>query len=314
MKIIVLLYSFALCTPAFLQDLNLGLVGYFPFNGNANDESVTNIDGIVNSAILDIGLGNQLNGSYYFNGTNSYIDCGINNRGITNVVTLSYWIKTTSNAPQYPISKYNWTADAGYYSVIENGLAGTAGRDGSGSFKFTGYGTTDITDGQWHHVVSVVNLNEWQVWVDCNLEAEIATTTVTPLISSAESLIIGKWGFENIYHTEGNIDEVRIYNRALSPTEITMLCDESQFFVSVEEEKSFEEINLYPNPTSDQVNIQINGGEKIEIINALGEVVMRTEVAAGTTLTFSVSKWAKGIYLVNLISNEGTRSKKLIIQ
>jgi hypothetical protein len=314
MKNIVFVFSVMLCAPAFLQDLNLGLVGYFPFNGNANDESTTNIDGTVNNAILDVGLGNQLNGSYYFNGTNSYIDCGVSNRSITDVVTVSYWIKTNSLAPQYPVSKYSWAEDAGYFSVLENGLVGTAGRDGSNSFNFTGYGTTNIADNQWHHVISVVNVNEWQVWVDCSLEADLTTSTGSPSVSGAEPLIIGKWGFENSYHTSGNIDEVRIYNRALTPTEITMLCDESQFLSTDLNFNDVNDINIYPNPATDVVTISLRGGEKIEIVNTLGEIILRTEVVTTTVLTLNISTWAKGMYIVNLTSSEGTRSKKLIVQ
>lgn len=315
MKIFIVTITFLLfSSQSFLQDLNLGLVAYFPFNGNANDESTTNIDGTVSNAILDIGLGNQPNGSYYFNGTTSYIDCGVSNRSITDVVTISYWIKTNSMAPQYPVSKYNWTEDAGYFSVLENGLVGTAGRDGSNSFKFTGYGTTNIADNEWHHVVSVVNVNEWQVWVDCNLEADLTTSTGSPSISGLEPLVIGKWGFENSNHTSGNIDEVRIYNRALTPTEITMLCDESQFLSIGSDLKVVDDISIYPNPATDLVTISLSAGEKIEILNTLGEVVLRTEVGTATVLTLNVSTWAKGIYIVNLLSKEGTRSKKLIVQ
>lgn len=302
------------CSQAFLQDLDLGLVGYFPFNGNANDESSTNIDGTVSNAILDIGLGNQTNGSYYFNGTTSYIDCGVNNRSITDVVTISYWIKTNNTAAQYPVSKYDWSEDAGYVSLMDNGLVGTAGRDGSNSFRFTGYGTTNIADNQWHHIVSVVNVNEWQVWVDCSLEADLTTSTGSPSISGTQPLVIGKWGYENSHHVSGNIDEVRIYNRALTTTEITMLCDESQFLSVNSDLKIIEDFNIYPNPAIDIVTISLNGGEKIEILNVLGEVVLRTEVGTATVLTINVETWAKGMYVVNLLSSEGTRSKKLIIQ
>lgn len=296
------------------QDLSLGLVAYYPFDGNANDESVTNIDGVVNGAVLDIGLGNQPNGSYYFNGTNSYIDCGLSNRGITDIVTISYWIKTSSTAGQHSVSKYNPVDDHGFYSTVEFGLAGTAGRDGSGSFNFSDYSTTYVADGEWHHIVSVVNVNTWEVWVDCNLEADIVTATGSPDLQVNESLMIGKHGYNNTFHVAGNLDEIRIYNRVLTMAEITLLCNENQFFLGEEELAATGNFKIYPNPVSDILILEFESQQQIQLINQLGEIVLEQNVEGLSILEIDISQLPTAPYTLNFISSEGVRSEKLLIR
>lgn len=62
--------------PAFLYaqvNLNNGLIAYYPFDGNANDISGSNINGSVNNAILTTDRFGQVNNAYLFNGIDSYI-------------------------------------------------------------------------------------------------------------------------------------------------------------------------------------------------------------------------------------------------
>ena len=312
---IALIVIFCLYVNVRGQDLNAGLVGYFPFNGNANDESATNIDGTVYNATLAVGLGNESNGCYFFNGTNSYIDCTSDNRSVTDQVTISYWLKTSSVAHEVAVAKYNYTEGNGYAAYTQYGTAAIGGRDGSGSYLDSGYGTTDLSDNSWHHILAVVDGNSWQIWVDCNLESSTTSTSLTQDLQSSDHLTIGKWYFELPYYFNGLIYEVRIYNRAMLASEITMLCDESQFLSIDSDNIISDEINIYPNPGTDLVTISLTDCDKIEIINIQGEVVFQSEVdELETELKINVSNWARGVYLVYTHSKQGIRSKKLIIQ
>ena len=50
-----------------------GLVGYWPFNGNANDESGNGNNGVVNGASLTLDRSGNVNNAYSFNGLNNLI-------------------------------------------------------------------------------------------------------------------------------------------------------------------------------------------------------------------------------------------------
>jgi hypothetical protein len=79
-----------------------GLVGYWPFNGNANDESGNGNNGTVNGAKLTADRNGVLSGAYSFYNVNDYIDISTNNGKFDNQnYTISFWIRSnqTSTSP-----------------------------------------------------------------------------------------------------------------------------------------------------------------------------------------------------------------------
>lgn len=72
-------------------------------------------------------------------------------------------------------------------------------------------------------------------------------------------------------------------------------------------------LSVYPNPVKDILNININDIEinSISIYNTLGKQVFQTQVLEES---IDVSSFAKGLYLVNIISNEKQITKKIIIE
>ena len=59
---------FVSCGFAFGQDLNDGLVAYYPFNGNANDESGNGLNGTIVGATFTEGIQSDPSGALQFNG------------------------------------------------------------------------------------------------------------------------------------------------------------------------------------------------------------------------------------------------------
>ena len=78
------------------------------------------------------------------------------------------------------------------------------------------------------------------------------------------------------------------------------------------EEFSMSEFSIFPNPTKDQFTIQLNTSsilEKVTIYNTLGQVVLTSE-----EMILNTSKLASGSYVVEITTNKGKASKKLIIE
>jgi hypothetical protein len=77
-------------------NLGQGLVAYYPFNGNANDQSGNNNNPVFNNATLTTDrLGNPAS-AYHFNGTDNYMKV-LNSPSInlTNKMSISVWVKPT---------------------------------------------------------------------------------------------------------------------------------------------------------------------------------------------------------------------------
>jgi hypothetical protein len=91
-----------------------GLVGWWPFNGNANDESGNGNHGTVNGATLTADRFGNANMAYYFSsaGCATYIACNINTASITSGVTIGFWAQRINSGCLSPrIMKFYAPAD-----------------------------------------------------------------------------------------------------------------------------------------------------------------------------------------------------------
>ncbi len=75
---------------------------------------------------------------------------------------------------------------------------------------------------------------------------------------------------------------------------------------------ALENFNIYPNPTTDILNIELKENltlEKVLIYNTTGQLVKET-----TEKTINLSSFAKGIYNVQVLTNQGKATKKVIVK
>ena len=209
-----------------------GLVGWWPFNGNANDESGNGNNGTVNGATLSNDRLGNFNSTYAFTTNSSKITVANNffNNGWTNY-TISIWFNPTNN-------------------IVNGCLINSIPHDGFGiSYSF--YGTTkkiyhyknsdpsntnhlwNIFDASafnypqfdfniWNNIIVVKASNNYQYYVNGTLDKSI-NTTLPPLQFNC-GVILGNidpnFGSEPF---NGKLDDIGIWNRALTQQEITAL-------------------------------------------------------------------------------------------
>jgi len=158
--------------------------------------------------------------SLEFDGVDDRVDFGITNAG-TNDVSFSFWMKTTMVVASFGSA----TAFGGRATV--NGDTYTLGRLSSIISSstilrvrcFNTFGTTQINDGNWHHIAFTHNYTtkETKAYVDGGLEV----TVTFPAQANAFFVAQGWNGFNAAYQYSGNVDEPVYFQRVLSPTQIT---------------------------------------------------------------------------------------------
>jgi hypothetical protein len=194
-----------------------GLVAYYPFNGNANDESGNGNNGTVHEAVLVKDRFENNNSAYSFDGMNDYLDLG-NPSSITGLGPSSFsicvWIKATLSGTRKEIISFGNTSlnkSECFYinsaNQIESDLA----------YSYGPTSAVTVTDGNWHFVCVVNNDNVFQIYIDGAASGN--SQAMSPNISSG-SVHIGTVPETSACFFNGSIDEVRIYNRALSKSEI----------------------------------------------------------------------------------------------
>jgi len=153
-----------------------------------------------------------------FDGVEDTVDCG-NDSTLQPAAefTVSAWVKNPSslNDSQNAVRKEYVYALGGGWSTGKTGFyIYTSG----GSWLYSGDSTTDINDGNWHHIVGVYNGSDLLIYVDGVLENTNNIGSIT-LNSNTNNLYIGSKSGAGEYWS-GPINEPRIYDRALSAEEI----------------------------------------------------------------------------------------------
>jgi hypothetical protein len=215
-----------------------GLVAFYPFNSNANDESGNNLNGTVNGATPGadrFGYGNK---AYSFDGVNDYIAVGNPTQlQITNTITLSVWVK--SPAFSYGQNILSKTACTNSSCTEGNGykLKLTQTGDGTeyyGAFIYypgSGAGGLNFAGGAsfsanvWVNYTFTLDGSNAK-WYKNGVE-EFAASNHQPLTAAAlGDFEIGR-GSGGGFHFTGPIDDVAVYNVALSPSEVLQLYNQN---------------------------------------------------------------------------------------
>jgi hypothetical protein len=135
-----------------------GLVGWWPFNGNANDESGNGNNGTVNGATLTTDRNGIANKAYSFDGINDYILTTFNGISGNASRTISVWFSTTSfSSAQTLISYGQNNTPSNVINIWKNTTCNGIGIDISNSYKDY---TNTLTSGQWYNFTLVINSSQ----------------------------------------------------------------------------------------------------------------------------------------------------------
>jgi hypothetical protein len=221
-----------------VDELKKGLVAYYPFNGNANDETGNGYDGVLKNAptLTEDRFGNS-NSAYEFDGVDDYIELNENNSIITfKTYTISAWAKMEGEGGGIDnINTLFQQRDDSYNSHI---VFHTENNYKNAKLIMRGNGSTDTSSVQtpsrdyfgWHHYVGVVDEdNNMKLYCDGQLVATSVNECDTLNYSVIDYVDIGRhrYGGMDRAFFNGLIDEMRIYNRALSLSEIQSLYTEN---------------------------------------------------------------------------------------
>ncbi len=211
----------------FDDDVTEGLVAYYPFNGDANDESLNDNNGTVNGASLTTGRKGNSNSAYDFNGTSNYIEVPHDN-SLSQIGTISAWVNPTANTDEFIVEKISTNATYPYDYRL------WIGNDKDFMFRVVDEGgeRLSVTSGSevklndWTFVTAVYNFEENYLQIYVNGESAVKQSIDNIDLRESDGLLyIGKTdaGEKSHNYFKGVIDDIRIYDRALTEKEISFL-------------------------------------------------------------------------------------------
>jgi hypothetical protein len=223
--------TIALTPPPSCVPVPSGLVAWWPAEGNGTDI----VGG--NNATVPAGVtyaNGEVGQGFNFDGSANLVVADQPVLNPTNAMTIECWVY-----PRAPLSPVTWTQflvskDAGCGANREYLLivGDSPTQPGSGDFRaHVGVpgglmvldGATIVQSNTWYHVAETYDGATLKLYVNGNLDGEMAVTG--PIVTTAEPVRMGGGGDGGcpVYNLNGILDEPTIYNRALSSNEIAAI-------------------------------------------------------------------------------------------
>jgi hypothetical protein len=254
-----------------------GLVGYWPFNGNANDESGNGNNGTVNGASLAADRFGNGNEAYSFDGVDDFIDISSLNNSVYAPVTYSLWF----NANQLVVVDMPL---GNQVSLIGRDQAGIPNQGDLGIWNdpansinqqliyYTG-NTAQLfnfspTINLWYNLVFVYSSDyTMSIFIDGQFIGNVVFDG-SGLTANIPFRIGAGTGFDGVstrFNWNGYIDDIGIWNRALTADEVLALyngCNVAPLTVSgnVTPTQFTQEIYTYPNTVGSTYNWTVTNG------------------------------------------------------
>lgn len=214
-------------------DLTTDLVGFWPFSGNANDQSGNGYNGSVTGASLTADRFGVANSAYSFNGSTQdgsnntivTLDNGIDVNGFNvnfgSKLSLSFW----ANVAAGNTNSFNFL-----HRRSNNNIDFACNGDNNTSNYFLGTvgivgGSINIPNQTWHHYACTYDGTNIKIYVDGVLDKQVSGSG--SIANNSSFLGFGKYVYDNgvpqYYFYKGKLDDIRIYKRALTTDQVTYL-------------------------------------------------------------------------------------------
>jgi hypothetical protein len=292
---------------------NNDLVAHLQFDGNTMDSTI-NLNHSASYGTISYVDGKVAN-AIALNGTNAFVQLPANvaNHQEITVATWVYWNGSTlgqqifdfgNDITQYMFLTPKITMGGLHFGIKNGGVEQSLNAPA-------------LPVGVWSHVAVTVGASGASMYVNGVQVAQSNTITISPLDFKPVLNYIGR--SQSTYPLlNGFIDDFRVYNYALSASEIAQISGVVSG-VSVVKSTNESGLSLWPLPTNDRLNVSYssentNSLTTITVFNTNGSLVMSKDLNNTSSTELNVSTLPSGIYMLKLTNRKETLMKKFIIQ
>jgi len=210
------------------------LIAYYPFNGNAIDESGHGNDGIVNGATLTSDRFGNSNSAYSFDGVNDYVKFSATKMPQKDR-TVTFWLYTSDVSSNRLMFGYGGNNDSPQYSsftiyfVSADKRSIEVHRHYPGG-NFINYVASSPMIDEWYHLAFTTDSNGSNLYINGQLVLS-NNTVISTYVTGKDGFIgaiptgsgIGPYIDSRYPFFKGKLDDIRIYNFALTGEEIASI-------------------------------------------------------------------------------------------
>jgi hypothetical protein len=301
-----------------------GLLAYYPYNGNANDESGNGYNGTVNGATLTSDRFGNANKAYSFN--SNTITSNLQQDPYSDF-TLNFWFKTNGNDNDVPFS---WVNNGSSYTNL---VFKINSNDSKAKVQFEEYDNiascydlytsgnssngTVYSDNEWHMVTINNQSDRLYLYIDTVLvDSDSLLDNCPDLSFSLLELVAGN--NSTLFGYTGSIDDIMAYNRVLNASEraylfnLTTAWSNAPSTILSTESNS---ISIMPNPIIEKLSISMKETDlyNYSIYSISGDLIISGDFT-GSFYELNLLDLPGGFYTLKVISSSGNYENKKFIK
>lgn len=294
----------------------------FKFNSNTDDNSGNGKNAIISGSgvTLTTDRSNNANSAYNFDGVDGDISANIGE--FKDELTISFWYSSATQTQPYP-----HFFDYGDYKVrchiMSGSIYNTTDRN---AIYLESYnpsatvvkGSQKPGDNKWTHVVVSFSksANELKLYVNGVLDQQGSVTSND--LGLSDGIIVfgrvrtGSPSNVNTTRFKGKMDDIFIYNRTLTQTEITSLFDgDNVASTKTVDKPSF---SVYPNPFSSELNLNLPSTDVENTSYKLTDITGKIISEGVYTNSISTSELSTGVYLLSVYQNDSFLGTQKVVK
>jgi hypothetical protein len=252
--------------------------------------------------------------SIVLNGTNAFVQLppDLANQQEITIATWVYWKGGASSQSAQHIFDFG-NSEAQYMFLSQSSSSGLRFAIKNGGTEQV-LSTSALPTGAWSHIAVTLSASGATMYVNGIQAAQSAAITISPLDFKPILNYIGRsQSADPLFY--GNIDDFRVYNYALSASEVALLAG---VVTSIDEDCNCERgLSLWPVPANDVLSMSYtennNRLSTLTMFNMEGRLVMSKDIKYTFGTKLNVSNLPSGIYMLKLTTGKETFMKKIII-
>lgn len=309
-----------------------GLIGWYPFTGNANDSSGNGNHATVNGAVLASDRFGNPNAAYSFNGSTDYLH-GNASTFPTGYRTVSLWFySSTINTLATGMQVFGYgggQCDQSWLMQLDNPTPATSFFTENTyevsigcntwltALPFGANGTPSSPNSNWQHWVITNSPSGVDLYINGNYAGGITTPISGTGVAGKKFFMgacpdtTGTVAYQDAYltHWNGLLDDIGIWNRALTQQEISALYNGGA--TGIDEMADGMPFSVYPNPAHDEITVRADDrcmGMPFTLYDVYGKAVRFGRID-NTAFMLDVSDLENGVYFLHTVegSERGIR-------
>ena len=288
------------------------LVAYLQFNGNSKD-TTNNLNHGASLGTISYVTGKIGTGAIWLNGSNTFLQLPPN---VANhkELTIAAWVFWKGGSAWQRL--FDFGNDQTQYMFLTPSM-------GQMRFAIKNGGTEQVVNttmmptNKWTHVAVTIGTGATRIYVNGVLAVESTAITISPLDIKPILNYIGRSQFSTDPLFNGNIDEFRVYNYALSATEVAQI---STLPNAVETPEANNDLSLWPIPANDVLHISSfltdgdNSLSKLAVFNMDGRAIISKSIIGSNGMELNISGLSAGIYLLKLTNKNQSTVKRFLVK